>query len=120
MCVDFIDLNKAFPKDPYPLPHIDRLIDTMSEFYMLIFMDAYSGYNQIRMNLTDASKIAFMTDINNSYYKVMPFGLKNVGAMYKRLLDMVFSLQIGRNLEVYVEDMLLKTQEEVKHVDDLK
>lgn len=120
MCVDFTDLNKACPKDPYLLPQIDRLIDATSGFRLLSFMDAYSGYNQIQMDLADASKTAFMTDMNNYYYEVMPFGLKNARSTYQRLMDMVFSSHIGRNLEVYVDYMLVKTQEERRHVEDLR
>jgi hypothetical protein len=91
MCVDFIDLNKACLKDPYPLPNIDRLIDGASEYKMLSFMDAYSGYNQIKMNPTDAPHTTFMTNTCNYFYNVMPFGLKNAGATYQRLMDRVFS-----------------------------
>src|ERR1051325_9702285 len=120
MCVDFTDLNKACPKDPYPLPHIDRLIDSSSRFRLLSFLDAYSGYNQIRMNPADASKTAFMTERKNFYYRVMPFGLKNAGATYHRLMDMVFAPQIGRNIEVYIDDMVVKTVEEQKYILDLE
>lgn len=109
MCVNFTDLNKACPKDPYLLPHIYRLIDRASDFCILNFMDAYSSYNQIWMNLLDAPKTKFMTNMNNYYYGVMSFGLKNEGATYQRLMDMVFVSQIGRNLEVYVYDMAIKT-----------
>lgn len=72
------------------------------------------------MNLTDAPKTKFMTYINKYYYEVMPFGLKNEGAIYQRLMNMVFLSQIGRSLKVYVDDMLVKTHEEVKHIDDLR
>lgn len=92
----------------------------MSGFCLLNFMDAYSGYNQIQMNPTDAPKTEFMTDRNNYYYNIMPFGLRIVGDAYQRLIDMVFPSQIGRNLEVYVDDLLVKRQEKVKHVDDLR
>jgi hypothetical protein len=119
MCVDFTDLNKACPKDPYPLPNIDRLIDGASGYKMLSFMDAYSGYNQIKMNPTDAPHTAFMTNTCNYFYNVMPFGLKNAGATYQRLMDRVFSEQIGKNLEVYIDDMVVKTTEEGEHDQDL-
>jgi hypothetical protein len=119
MCVDFTDLNKACPKDPYPLPSIDRLIDGASGYKTLSFMDAYSGYNQIRMNAADAPNTAFMTNTCNYFYKVMPFGLKNAGATYQRLMDRVFAQQIGRNLEVYIDDMVVKTPEEGDHSQDL-
>ncbi|WJX84068.1 hypothetical protein P8452_66678 [Trifolium repens] len=107
MCVDFTDLNKACPKDPYPLPNIDRLIDEAS------------GYNQIKMNPADAPHTAFMTNTCNYFYNVMPFGLKNAGATYQRLTDMVFSEQIGKNLEVYIDDMVVKTTEAGEHDQDL-
>ncbi|KAK2397192.1 hypothetical protein QL285_058795 [Trifolium repens] len=119
MCVDFTDLNKACPKDPYPLPNIDRLIDGASGYKTLSFMDAYSGYNQIKMNPTDAPHTAFMTNTCNYFYNVMPFGLKNAGATYQRLMDRVFSEQIGKNLEVYIDDMVVKTTEKGEHDQDL-
>jgi hypothetical protein len=119
MCVDFTDLNKACPKDPYPLPSIDRLIDGASGYKTLSFMDAYSGYNQIKMNAVDAPSTAFMTNTCNYFYKVMPFGLKNAGATYQRLMDRVFAQQIGRNLEVYIDDMVIKTPEGGDHGQDL-
>ncbi|KAK2371898.1 hypothetical protein QL285_073098 [Trifolium repens] len=124
MCVDFTDLNKPCPKDPYPFPSIDRLIDGASGYKTLSFMDAYSGYNQIKMNAADAPNTAFMTNTcnyfySNYFYRVMPFGLKNVGATYQRLMDRVFAQQIGRNLEVYIDDMVVKTPEEGSHSKDL-
>ncbi|XP_072056381.1 uncharacterized protein [Arachis hypogaea] len=94
MCVDFTDLNKACPKDCYPLPNIDRLVDDTSGFPVLSFMDAYSGYNQILMHPGDEEKTVFVTDQGNYCYKVMPFGLKNAGATYQRLMDKVFKEQI--------------------------
>ncbi|GAU10592.1 hypothetical protein TSUD_418170 [Trifolium subterraneum] len=120
MCVDFTDLNKACPKDPYPLPSIDRLIDGASGYKTLSFMDAYSGYNQIKMNTLDAPHTAFMSNTCNYHYTVMPFGLKNVGATYQRLMDRVFAHQIGKNLEVYIDDMVVKTTSEGEHHEDLK
>jgi hypothetical protein len=120
MCVDFTDLNKSCPKDPYPLPSIDRLIDGASGYKMLSFMDAYSGYNQIKMSAADAPHTAFMTNTCNYFYKVMPFGLKNVGATYQRLMDRVFARQIGRNLEVYIDDMVIKSIDDNSHHQDLE
>ncbi|XP_072088241.1 uncharacterized protein [Arachis hypogaea] len=119
MCVDFTDLNKACPKDGYPLPNIDRLVDNTSGFPVLSFMDAYSGYNQILMHLEDEEKMAFVTDQGNFCYKVMPFGLKNAGATYQRLMDKVFKNQIGRNIEIYVDDMVVKSTSEEQHKHDL-
>jgi len=90
MCTDFTDLNKACPKDAYPLPSIDRLVDGASGHNLLSFLDAYSGYNQIPMYGPDRSKTAFITDRANFCYEVMPFSLKNAGATYQRLMDRLF------------------------------
>ena len=119
MCTDFTDLNKACPKDAYPLPSIDRLVDGASGHNFLSFLDAYSGYNQIPMYGPDRSKTAFITDRANFCYDVMPFGLKNAGATYQRLMDRVFRGQIGRSMEVYVDDMVVKSQTAEDHVRDL-
>ncbi|KAI0503531.1 hypothetical protein KFK09_014465 [Dendrobium nobile] len=86
MCVDYTDLNKACPKDSFPLPRIDQLVDATLGHQMLSFMDAYSGYNQIRMDPVDEEATAFQTDKGLNCYKVMPFGLKNAGATYQRLM----------------------------------
>lgn len=91
MCVDFTDLNKACPKDLYPFPYIDRLIDGAFSFRLISFLYAYSGNNQIQMNSLDAPKMAFMTNKNDYYYEVILFGMKNTGATYHRLMDMVFA-----------------------------
>nr|XP_025623573.1 uncharacterized protein LOC112715921 [Arachis hypogaea] len=85
----------------------------------LSFMDAYSGYNQILMHPEDQRKTAFITEHGNFCYKVMPFGLKNAGATYQRLMDKVFQQQIGRNMEVYVDDMVAKIPAQGSHCDDL-
>src|SRR4051812_44858350 len=76
MCVDFIDLNKACPKDSFPLPRIDYLVDNASGHQLLSFMDAFSGYNQIMMADEDREKTAFITESGTYYYRVMSFGLK--------------------------------------------
>ena len=109
MCVDFTDLNKACPKDSYPLPRIDQLVDSTAGHRLLSFMDAFSGYNQIRMDEVDQEKTSFVTSQGLFCYKVMPFGLKNAGATYQRLVNHMFRPQIGRNVEVYVDDMLVKS-----------
>jgi hypothetical protein len=80
MCVDFTDLNKACPKDSFPLPRIDQLVDSTAEHRLLTFMDAFSGYNQIMMDDSDQEKTSFITSKGLFCYKVMPFGLKNAGA----------------------------------------
>ena len=120
MCVDFTDLNKACPKDGFPLPQIDQLVDSTAGHKLLTFMDAFSRYNQIKMDEEDQEKTAFITSQGLYCYKVMSFGLKNAGATYQRLVNRMFNKQIGRNMEVYVNDMLIKSKEELAHLDDLK
>ncbi|GAU13013.1 hypothetical protein TSUD_173130 [Trifolium subterraneum] len=120
MCVDYTDLNRACPKDAYPLPNIDKLVDNSSGFKLLSFMDAYSGYNQIKMAEIDKKKTAFMTETGNYYYNVMPFGLKNAGATYQRMMNKVFHNEIGDMLEVYMDDMIVKSEEEIDHTVHLK
>ena len=83
-------------------------------------MDAFSGYNQIKMAEENQEKTAFITGQGLYCYKVMPFGLKNVGATYQRLVNKMFSKQIDRNMEVYVDDMLVKSKEELTHPDNLR
>ncbi|MCH84825.1 hypothetical protein A2U01_0005662 [Trifolium medium] len=91
MCVDYTDLNKACPKDSYPLPNIDKLVDNSAGYKLLSFMDVYSGYNQIPMYHGDKDKTAFMTEGANYRYNVMPFGLKNARATYQRMMNNIFS-----------------------------
>ena len=120
MCVDFTDLNRACPKDSYPLPQIDNLVDLTARHELLSFMDAFSSYNQIRMEETDQEKTFFFTSQGLFCYKViMPFGLKNAGAMYQRLMNKMFAHQIKRNVQVYVDDMLVKSVREDDHLNDL-
>ncbi|XP_072062069.1 uncharacterized protein [Arachis hypogaea] len=104
MCVNFTDLYKACPKDTYPLPCIDTLVDNSCGYSTLSFMDAYSGYNQIFMHPSDQDKTAFVTEY---------------GATYQRLMNKIFDRQIGRNIEVYVDDMVAKTKVGKSHIDDL-
>jgi len=120
MCADFTDLNKACPKDSYPLLNIDALVDGASGCKMLSFLDAFSGYNQIKMHPRDESKTAFMTETCSYCYKVMPFGLKNTGATYQRLMDKVLAPMLGRNVQAYVDDMVVTSQEKGRHTADLE
>jgi hypothetical protein len=90
MCVDFTDLSKACPKDSFPLPRIDLLVDSTSGHELLSFMDGFSGYNQIHMHEVDQEKTSFITDRGLYCYKMMPFGLKNAKATYQRLVNKMF------------------------------
>jgi len=120
MCVDFTDLNKACPKDSYPLPSIDALVDNASGCRLLSFLDAFSGYNQIMMHPRDECKTAFMTELSCFCYKVMPFGLKNAGATYQRLMDRVLAPMLGWNVQAYVDDMVVTSQQKEQHLADLE
>ena len=90
MCVEFTNLNKACHKDSYPLPRVDVLVDSSARHQLLSFMDAFSGYNQIRMH-EDDQETSFVTSQGLFYYRVMPFGLKNAGTTYQRLMNRMFA-----------------------------
>ena len=98
MCVDFTDLNRACPKDSSPLPRINTLVDSTVRHKLLSFMDAFSRYNQIKMNEEDQERTSFVTNQGLFCYKVMPFGLKNARATYQRFMNKMFTHQIGRNV----------------------
>ncbi|KAK8956708.1 hypothetical protein KSP39_PZI001094 [Platanthera zijinensis] len=119
MCVDFTRLNKACPKDFYPLPRIDLLVDSAVGYPFMSFLDAFSGYHQIRMHKPDIPRTSFITNDGCYCYLVMPFGLKNAGATYQRMMDHVFKEQKSRNLEVYVDDLLIKSRSLPQHLTDL-
>lgn len=120
MCIDFRDLNKTCPKDHYPLPRIDQLVDSTAGCEMLSMMDASQGYHQIGLRPTDQPKVSFITSSGVYCYVVMPFGLKNAGAIYPRLVDAMFEDQLGRNMEFYVDDMLVKSVRAGSHLRDLE
>jgi len=120
MCVDFTDLNKACPKDSCPLPNIDALVDSASGCKMLSFLDAFSRYNHIKMHPRDEGKMAFMTETCSYCYKVMPFGLKNASASYQRLMDKVLVPMLGRNVQAYVDDMVVTLRDRRRHTTDLE
>ena len=82
MCMDYMDLNKACPKDDFTLPHIDTIVDSVASSVMYSFSDGFLGYNQIMMAVIDKLKTSFITEWRVYYYLVMPFGLKNAGATY--------------------------------------
>ncbi|KAG7559444.1 Retrotransposon gag domain [Arabidopsis thaliana x Arabidopsis arenosa] len=101
----------------YPLPHIDRLVEVTAGNHLLSFMDAFSGYNQILMHKDDYEKTAFITDRGTAYcYRVMPFGLKNAGATYQRLVNKMFAKQLGVTMEVYIDNMVVKSLQASDHI----
>ena len=120
MCVDFTDLNKVCPKDPFPMPKIDQLVDATIGHPRMSFLDAFQGYHQIPLALDDQEKIAFITPIGNYHYKVMPFGLKNAGSTYQRMMMRMFESLLGKNIEIYIDDMVVKSKVVSEHLGDLR
>ena len=110
---------QACPKDSFPLPRIDQLVDATLGHALLSFMDAYSGYNLIPMYVPDQEHTSFIIDRGLYCYKVMLFGLKNTGATYQHLVNMMFREQIDKTMEVYVDDMLIKLKTFADHVTHL-
>ncbi len=120
MCIDYTDLNKACPKDPFPLPRIDQVIDSTAGCELLSFVDAYSGFHQIPLNPADLIKTSFITPYGAYCYRVMTFGLRNAGATYQRCMQKCLHDQIGKNVQVYVDDIVIKTKEGHTLLDDLR
>nr|AFU25705.1 gag-pol precursor [Castanea mollissima] len=119
VCVDFTDLNKACPKDPFPIPRIDQLVDATVRHPRMSFLDAFQNYHQIPMSLNDQEKTAFRTPNGNYHYRVMPFGLKNAGSTYQRMVTRMFDSQLGRTMEAYIDDMVIKSKKVGDHLKDL-
>nr|GEW96325.1 reverse transcriptase domain-containing protein [Tanacetum cinerariifolium] len=119
MCVDFMDLNKACPQDCYPFQEIDWKVESLCGYPFKCFLDAYKGYHQIKLADPDEEKTVFHTGQGVYCYTKMPFGLKNVGATYQRLVDKAFDSQTGRNIEVYVNDLVVKSHTEAEMLRDI-
>ena len=119
VCVDFTDLNKACPKDPFSMPRIDQLVDATIGHSRMSFLDAFQGYHQIPLALDNQERTAFVTPIGNYHYKVMPFGFKNAGATYQRMMAKMFKSQLEKNIEIYIDNMVVKSKVESEHVNDL-
>ena len=120
VCVDFTDLNKACPKDPFPMPKIDQLVNATVSHPRMSFLDAFQGYHQIPLASDDQEKTAFVTPIGNYHYKVMPFNLKNAGSTYQRMMTRMFESLLGKNIEIYIDDMVVKSKEVSGHLEDLR
>ncbi|CAN6382127.1 unnamed protein product [Urochloa humidicola] len=110
MCVDYTDLNKHYPKDPFSLPQIDQVVDSTAGSVLLCFLDCYSGYHQIALKEEDQIKTSFITPFGAYCYKTMSFGLKNAGATYQRAIQACLDAQIGRHVEAYVDGVVVKTK----------
>ena len=120
MCVDYTNLTDACPKDSFLLPQIDQIVDSTSGNGMLSFLYAFISYHQIPMFCLDKEKMAFITPHRLYYYNIMPFGLKNVGATYQRLMTKIFKPLMGRTVEVYIDDIIVKSKTYTKHVQQLE
>ena len=120
VCIDFTDLNKAYPKDPFPIPKIDQLVDATVGHPRMSFLAAFQGYHQIPLALDDQEKTAFVTPIENYHYKVMPFGLKNARSTYQRMMTRMFESLLGKNIEIYIDDMMVKSKMVSEHLGDLR
>ena len=120
VCADFTDLNKASPKNPFPMPRIDQLVDATVGHPWMSFLDAFQGYHQIPLAIDDQEKTVFVTLTRNYHYKVMPFGLKNAKATYQRMMTRIFEHQLRKNIEIYIDNMLVKSKVKSDHVNDLE
>ena len=119
VCVDFTDLNKTCPKNPFLMPRIDQLVNATVDHPRMSFLDAFQEYHQTPLALDDQEKIAFVTPVGNYHYKVMPFGLKNAGSTYQQMMTKMFEPQLSKNVEVYIDDMVVKSKLVSKLVGDL-
>jgi hypothetical protein len=120
MCIDFTDLNKACPKDEFPLPRIDSLVDAAASSELLSLLDCYSGYHQIWMKKEDEPKSSFITPSDTYCYLWMPEGLKNTGGSISRMTAKVLHSQIGGNVLTYVDDIIVKSTKQENHIVDLQ
>jgi hypothetical protein len=122
VCIDFCNLNRATPKDEYHMPIADMLINNASGNRTISFLDGNTGYNQILMVEEDMSKMAFLClgFIGLFEWLVMTFGLKNVGATYQRAMNLIFHELLGNTVEVYIDDIVVKSAEFSSHIADLR
>mgnify|MGYP003702423801 CR=1 FL=1 len=120
--IDFRNLNLATPKDEYPVPVADLLVDSAAKSQVLSFMDGRARYNQIFINPDDIHKTAFRCPgaLGTFEWVVLPFGLKNVGATYQMPMNLIFHDLIGKFLEVYIEDVVVKLDTFEEHLNHLR
>ncbi|KAJ8635963.1 hypothetical protein MRB53_010230 [Persea americana] len=120
VCIDYRDLNNACPKDEFPLPIPEVMIDNTCGFERMTFMDGFSGYNQIKMHPEDERHTSFRTPFGVYCYTVMPFGLKNAGATYQRAMMKIFQDMQQKTVECYVDDLAVKSKRKEDHLQDLR
>ena len=120
MCIDCTDLNKACPKDEFPLPRIDSLVDAAASSEMMSLLDCYSGYHQIWLHKEDEPKTSFTTPFRTYCYVRMLEGLKNTGGSFNRMTSKVVEDQLGRNVLTYVDDIIVRSVKREDHISDLR
>jgi hypothetical protein len=120
LCIDFTDLSKACPKDPFPLPRIDQIVDSMAGCNLLCFLDAFSRYHQIKMAMEDEEKTTFITPEGCYCYTYIPIGLKSAGAMFQRAMHLCLGPQMNRNVEAYIDHLVVKSRDKSTLVQDLE
>ena len=120
MCIDFTDLNKAFKKDPFPLPRNDASIDKAAGCRRFSLLDCFSGYHQIWLNKEDEDKTSFTTHFGTYCFVRMPEGLKNTGSTFVRMTKVVLGPQLQTNIIAYVDDIVVMSKKEEDHIEDLK
>ena len=116
MCVDFTDMNKCCPKDPYPLPRIEKLVDIAAGCELMSLLDCFSRYHQIWLNPDDKEKTSFITLGETYCCRRIPEGLQSAGPTFSRMADGVFDKQKGKNLVAYVDDIVVKSDKKENHI----
>jgi ribonuclease HI len=119
MCIDFTSLNKACPKDNFPLPWIDKIVDSAAGCEVMSLLDCFSGYDQIYMKEEDKASTSFITPFGTYCFIRMPEGLKNAGSTFSRLTKIVLESQVGRNIFTYVDDIVVTSKSKEDHLADL-
>jgi hypothetical protein len=119
MCINFIELNKASPKDPYPLPRIDIIIDQAASCEMLNLLDCFPEYHQVWMQREDKAKTGFTTPFGIFSFVRMPEGLCNAGPTFNSIMKLILGSQLGRNASAYVDDIVIMSENETYHTADL-
>jgi hypothetical protein len=119
MCIDFTSLNKACPKDNFPLPRIDKIVDSAAGCEVMSLLDCFSGYHQIYMKEEDEASTSFITPFSTYCFVQMPEGLKNAGSTFSRLTKKVLENQVGCNIFSYADDIVVESKSKEDHLTDL-
>ena len=120
VCIDFRDLNIAYPKDEFSLPITDIMIDNTCDFERMSFMDGFSGYNQIKLYPDDKKHTSIRAALSVFFYMVMPFDLKNAGDTYQRAMSTIFRDHLRKTVECYANEIAIKSRNKNNHLHDLR